>query len=212
MASTDDYADFFTPPPQPLGYRQGVIVSWNTATGANVVRIANTNFTNLPLIKNIDLVNFRVNDYVAVIKYNDSYAILGKIKNNPVAPTLWLSVPLYAQFQQLTAAGGTGYATVNVGTLASWEGRVYITHHSRIGVDGVWGQASGSNTVTYQLQVDGVTVGTWTTSGGLDVGNKGPFDVTSYRDREWIKVEVKITSSVGSGTVAIQVLACYLMQ
>lgn len=209
MTGTDDYLNFLTPPPQPLGYRQGQVVSWNPLTGANIIRVANTDFTNLPLITASDLLNIRPGNNVAVIKYNDSYAVLGKIK--PIGPgTFWAAVPLYPQFAPLTTAGTGGYAQVPAGTLVSWEGRVYVTHHSYISVDGIWGQASGSNTTTFEVLLDGITVGSWTESGSIEVGNKGPFDITRFKDRQWIKVEVSLTSSVGSGNVAIQLLACYL--
>lgn len=184
-------------------------MSWDPVTGDNQVRVADSDLTNLPIITQSDLVNIREGDTVAILKYNDSYAVLGKIKSsNPGTP--WTPVPLYPLFNPLGAAGALNYSSVNVGSLASWEGRIYVTHHSFIEVDGIWGQASGSNTVTYVLQLGGFTVGTWTTTTVLDVGRKGPFDISPYRDQQFLKVEVKITSSTGSGTVATQVLGCYL--
>lgn len=208
MSNTDDIVPFLVPPDQNFGYRQGTVVAWNAITGSNQVRIGNSDLTNLPVITQSDLINIRSGDTVAVIKYNDSYAVLGKIKtSNPGTP--WTPVPLYAQFNPLGAAGGTGYWTVNVGILASWEGRIYATHHSSIEVDGVWGQSSGANTVTYQLQLGGSVVGSWTTT-TLEVSRKGPYNITPYRDQQFLKVEVKITSSTGTGTVASQVLGCYL--
>jgi hypothetical protein len=208
VAGTEDYTSFLTPPPQPLGYRQGTVVAWNVSTGTNTIRVAETDFVNLPVITNADLLNLRPGDVVAIIKYNDSYAILGKIKGAPTG-TLWMPVPLYPQFAPLTALGTASYAQVPAGTLVSWEGRIYLTHHSFIQVDGIWGQSSGSNTTTFAVEVAGVRVGSWTLT-GLDVSNRGPFDISFARDQEFVKVEVKIISSVGSGNVAIQVLACYL--
>lgn len=211
-SESDDLASLLAPPPQGFDYRQGRVVSWNLDTGANQVSIGGGILENLPVITQSDLVNIRPGDTVGIVKYNDSYAVLGKAKSGRSPGTPWTPVPLYPQFTPLGGAGSTGYASVNVGTLASWEGRIYATHHSRIQVDGVWGQASGSNTVTYQLQLGGVSVGSWTTVTTLDVGRKGPFDITPYRDQQFLKIEVKITSSVGSGTVALQVLGCFLRQ
>ena len=209
MTSSEDYIPLITPDPSNFGYRQGVVTSWNNSTGTNQVQVGGGVLSNLPIITQSDLINIRVGDPVAIIKYNDSYAVLGKIKTtNPGTP--WSPVPLYPQFTSIVAAGSGGYASVNAGTLVSWEGRMYATHYSNIQVDGVWGQASGSNTVTYQLQVGGSTVGSWTTVTSLDVGRKGPFSIASFKDQEFTKVEVKIASSTGSGTVAIQVLGCYL--
>lgn len=212
MSQSDDLVPLLTPPVQNLGYRQGQVVAWNSSDGTNQIRVGDSILTNLPLITQTDLLSLRPNDPVAIIKYNDSYAILGKIRKGGSSGTPWTPVPMYPQFNPLGAAGATGFWTVAVGTLASWEGRIYATHHNRIEVDGVWGQASGSNTVTYQLQLGGVSVGQWQTVTTLDVGRKGPFDISAFMDQQFLKVEVKIISSTGSGTVANQVLGCYLRQ
>lgn len=209
MTSSEDFLSFITPTPDNFGYRQGRVISWNVSAGTNQVNVGGGILTNLPVITQTDLFNINVGDTVAIIKYNDSYAVLGKIKKTS-AGTPWMPVPFYPQFVPLAAAGTTGYWTVNVGTLASWETRIYATHHTNIQIDGVWGQSSGSNTVTYQLQLGGTSVGSWTTSGALDVGRKGPFSITSFLNQEFLKAEVKITSSTGTGTVAIQVLGCFL--
>lgn len=208
MTSSEDYLAFLTPTPDNFGYRQGRIVSWDSATGLNQVRVGDGILSNLPIITQSDLINIRPGDTVAIIRYNDSYAVLGKIKTtNPGTP--WVPVPLYPQFISLGAAGTGTYSTVNVGTSVSWEGRIYATHHSFIQVDGMWGQATGANTATYELRVGGVTVGSWNTT-GLEVTRKGPFGIAAFKDQQFMRVDVLVTSSVGSGTVAIQVLGCFL--
>lgn len=208
MSGTDDFISFLTPEPSNFGYRQGIVVAWDGNAQTNQINVAGSVLTNLPTISMADVFNIRVGDPVAVVRYNDSYAIIGRIRR--VGPgSLWTHVPLYPQFIPLLAAGTSGYWTVNVGTSVSWESRTFITHHTLIHVDGIWGSSSGSNTSTYEVIVDGNVVGTWT-AGGLDVGNKGPYNVSGFRDRTFIKVEVKLASSVGSGTVAIQVLGCFL--
>lgn len=208
-SGTEDFTSFLVQDPANWGYRQGTVVAWNPTAGTNQVNVAGTNFSNLPVITQADLYNVRVGDPVAVVRYNDSYAVLGKIKALREG-TLWTYVPLYPQFASLNAPGAGGYATVNAGTLVSWESRLYVTHQSFIQLDGIWGQASGSNTAVFELVVDGVTVGSWTQAGSLAVANKGPYDISLFKDRAFIKVEVKITSSTGTGTVAFQVLGCFL--
>lgn len=212
MTKSEDYIPLLAAPEQNLGYRQGVVVTWDLTTGTNQVRVGDGVLNNLSVITQSDLLNLRAGDPVAIIKYNDSYAVLGKLRRAGSVGTPWTPVPMYALFNPLGAAGSIGYWTVNAGTLATWEGRIYATHHSTIEVDGVWGQASGSNTVTYELQLGGVPVGTWTTVTALDVGRKGPFNIAPFKDQQFLKVEVKITSSVGSGTVANHILGCYLRQ
>jgi hypothetical protein len=207
-SASDDYLSFIGTPPSNFGYRQGTVIAWDNDTGANLIHVAGSDLPNLPIITQADVYNIRIGDTVAVIKFNDSYAVLGKIKSIGQG-TLWMPVPLYPQFNPIGAAGTTGYWAVDVGILASWEGRIYVTHQAFIQIDGVWGESSGANTVTYELQLGGTAVGSWTTT-GLDVGRKGPFSITAFRDQQFLKVEVKITSSVGSGTVALQVLGCFL--
>lgn len=211
MTLSDDLVPLLTPPPQNFSYRQGVVVTWNLIDGTNQVRVGDGILLNLPVITQSDLVNIRPGDTVAIIKFNDSYAVLGKIRSGSSPGTPWTPVPLYAQFRPIGAASSTGYWAVDVGTLASWEGRIYATHHSSIEVDGVWGESSGSNTVVYEVQLGGVTVGTWTTT-TLEVERKGPFSIATFMNQQFLKLEVKITSSVGSGTTAIQVLGCFLRQ
>lgn len=208
MTSSEDYLGLITPEPSNFGYRQGLVISWSPTTAANQIRVGDGIFTNLPIITQTDLIRISPGDRVAIIKYNNSYAVLGKIKTTTSA-TPWIPVPLYPQFNSILGAGAGGYWSVNVGTLVTWEGRINATHHRSIEVDGIWGQASGSNTVTYQLQLGGNVVGSWTTT-SFEVARKGPFDISSYVDQEFLKIEVKITSSVGSGTVAHQILGCFL--
>lgn len=208
MTGTDDYVPFLVQEPSNFGYRQGLVAAWNGNTNTNQITVAGSTLNNLPVISASDVFNIRVGDAVAVIKYNDSYAILGRIKAVG-SGSLWTHVPLYPLFIPLIGAGVSGYWSVNVGTSASWEGRIFATHHTLIHVDGIWGTASGANTSTYQVILGGVVVGTWT-SGSLDVSNKGPYDISQFRDQAFLKVEVKLASSVGSGTVALQVLGCFL--
>jgi len=212
MTKSEDFIPLLAAPEQNLGYRQGVVVTWNLDDGTNQVRVGDAVLLNLSVITQSDLINIRPGDTVAIIKYNDSYAVLGKIKSGGSPGTPWIPVPLYPQFNSLTGFGGTGFWSVNVGTLAVWQGHTYATHHSAIEVDGIWGQVSGSNTVTFEVHVAGVMVGTWTTVTTLDVGRKGPYSIANFKDQEFVSVQVKITSSVGSGTVAIQVLGCHLRQ
>jgi hypothetical protein len=212
MTASDDLVPFLTPEPSNFGYRQGLVETWNITTGANQVRVGDGILYNLPVITQSDLVNIRPGDRVGIIKYNDSYAVLGKLKSRGSAGTPWTPVPLYPQFTSSSGVGSTGYSTLTAGVLASWEGRLYATHHTAIEVDGIWGTASGANTVVYQLQLGGRMVGTWTTVNTLSVGRRGPYDISEFLDQQFLKIELKITSSTGSGAVAHQVLGCYLRQ
>lgn len=125
----------------------------------------------------------------------------------------YLSVPMYPLFS-MAASSVYAYMTIAQASIASetllWEGRIPLGSHPRINVNGVWGQASGSNSSTYKLYVNGTAIGTWNET-GLSVGVRGPFDVSPYLDQTDVTVQLKASAS-GSGTVAAQVLGCYLRQ
>lgn len=124
----------------------------------------------------------------------------------------WLAVQMHPMLSEPT--GVYSYRYVDVTDISSktrlWRGRAYVSH-PRITIDGVWGQASGSNTTTYTLEVSGVQVGSWTEGGGLITGQRGPFDVSDLVGDEFSPVELFANAS-GSGLVACQVLGCYLRQ
>jgi hypothetical protein len=124
----------------------------------------------------------------------------------------WLPVPMYPLFS-VDANSIYFYLTVQAASIASetvlWEGRIPLVSHPRISIDGVWGQATGSNTPTYKLYVGGVNVGTWTP--GFGTGVHGPFDISSQLDSTDVVVQLK-ASATGTGKVAAQVLGCYMRQ
>jgi hypothetical protein len=123
----------------------------------------------------------------------------------------WLPVVLYTRFDRASAP--IGYATISASDIASeqllWEGRASVSHPFIV-VDGVWGQASGSNSCAYRLEVGSSTVGTWNET-GLTVGTRGPFDVSQFVGDDFSTVKLFADAS-GTGLVACQVLACYLRQ
>jgi hypothetical protein len=118
----------------------------------------------------------------------------------------WLSVPMNPLFS-MTANTVWSYMNLPVASVTTettlWEGRIPLATHPKIQVNGIWGTASGSNTSTYKLYVDGTAVGTWSET-GIDAGVKGPFDITSVYDRTDLVVQVRVTAS-GTGNVACHV-------
>lgn len=124
----------------------------------------------------------------------------------------WLPVPMYPKFVSASAPLYQ-YATIDAANIAAeqqiWEARAAVSH-PKITVNGVWGQASGSNTTTYRLKVAGDLIGQWTV-GGLDVSLRGPFDVSGLVGTDDAVIELT-ADSTGNGLVAAQVLACYLRQ
>lgn len=127
----------------------------------------------------------------------------------------WLPVYLTPTYVPSTpAVGVTGTWCLDSTQVATevglWEGRASITH-PWIQVDGVWGHATGSGTVTYRLKVNGTQVGTWTATSGV-VSRQGPFSVANWVGYDWSPVTVTAEQATGSGAVRCHVLGCYLTQ
>jgi hypothetical protein len=213
MTGTADLARYLVPQGESdLGFRQGVVTAWDSVTNENTILVAGTEIPNVPFINAAGMIALAPGDNVALLRYKSTLFILGKVvlPGSVFAQPQW-PVILYPQFTSTVTGGAIGYAQVVAGTLASWEGRILPTL-PKIEIDGIWGQASGSNTVTYELQLGGQTYGTWTTSGALEVARHGPFDISDRIGQDWLKVELKITSSTGTGQVAFQPLGVYFRQ
>lgn len=92
-----------------------------------------------------------------------------------------------------------------------WEGRIPFVSHPFIEMDGLWGQASGSNSTTYRLKLNGTQIGTWTVSGGLVNNRRGPFDISTYLNQTWAAIELT-AQSTGTGVMACHVVGCSMRQ
>jgi hypothetical protein len=125
----------------------------------------------------------------------------------------WLSVPLYARFS-MAASSTYGYMNLAASSIASetvlWDGRIPLVSHPRLSISGIWGQASGSNSATYRLKVNGTQVGTWST-GALENGEHGPYNIGAWLDHTNAEVQLTVQAS-GTGQVAAQVYGCWLRQ
>jgi hypothetical protein len=206
-----------------LRFHQGLVLSWNANTGHNVVRVAGTDIPDVPVLTSAGLVVLAPGDPVMVLKYKSAYFVVGRITtpNSGLVQPQW-PIVLYPLFLPVGAAGTSiGYSSVNAGVLASWEGRARISH-PKIEVDGVWGVASGTGTVTYILRVDNIEVGRWTlnTGMGLQVGHgstlagltTGGFDVSRFLGQDWVGIKVEIISNTVTGQTAFQVLGVFFRQ
>lgn len=60
-------------------YHVGVILSFDTETGENTVRIRGTAVPNVPMLNSTSTVNFEVGDNVVVLQYRTGYFILGRV-------------------------------------------------------------------------------------------------------------------------------------
>lgn len=210
MADSSDIVPLVQSDEANLGYREGTVISWNRETNANQIRIGNTIINDIPVITTSDIVAINPGDSVAVIKYNSTFGIIGRTATpGQLTNTPWQPVPMYPGFVSNGAAGSLGVPRVNVGVLAAWEGAFYTKSHTQVEVYGVWGQFSGSNSSSYALSSFGITIGTWSET-GLVTARRGPFDITQFMNSQFQQLKLEITSSSGSGEVAIAPLGVYL--
>jgi hypothetical protein len=125
----------------------------------------------------------------------------------------WLATPLYPKF---TVAASSVYSYMNlpVASVASettlWEGRISMVTHPFMVVTGVFGQASGSNSSTYRLKLNGVTVGTWNETTIVNA-NRGPYNVAASLGLANVPVEVTAVAS-GTGNIGCQIYSLYQRQ
>jgi hypothetical protein len=194
-----------------FGFHQGLVLEWNSNNSTNRIRVAGSDLDNLSVLTSAGSVSLEPGTIVGILRYRTSYFVLGRV----VSPGSGLVQPqtpilLYPQFLSNGTAGSIGTARVNSGVLATWEGRVR-PNAPYVEVDGIWGNLSGSGSTTYQLKLGGTKVGEWIAT-TLDVNRKGPFDVRPYIGQDWLKIELAITASTGTGEKAIQPLGTYFRQ
>jgi len=208
-----------------LKFHQGLVLSWDSNTGANVVRIAGSDIANVQLLASAGAVVLSPGDPVMVLKYKSQYFIQGRVltPGAPLAQPTW-PIVMYPQFVPVGTIGNDfGYATVNASVLTRWEGRARISH-PKIEVDGYWGSVTGGpGPVTYAMFVNNIEVGRWTVAGvGAPVVNHGSvlaglstggFDVSAFIGQDWRGVRVNIISNGNTtGQTAFGILGCFFRQ
>jgi hypothetical protein len=204
-----------------LRFHQGLVITWNSNTGSNLVRIAGSDIPDVPVLTSAGLVSLAPGDPVMVLRYKSKFFVVGRVvgPNSGFVQPMW-PIVMYPLFVPVGAAGTSIVAyTVNVGVTASWEGRARISH-PKIEVDGIWGNASGVGTNTYQLIVNNVTVGQWSTTGGIVVDHAsvlagmstGGFDVSGLLGHDWTGIKVSLVTNGSSGQAALQVLGAFFRQ
>lgn len=76
---SSDYPSLFEPPRPGEPFRQGEILTFNPSDGSNTVRVGGSVLADLPVLVGGDTVNFAPGDAVILLKYQSSWAILGRI-------------------------------------------------------------------------------------------------------------------------------------
>lgn len=80
MPRSTDLAGLFPSGPNlDVGFTQGVVVSWDEATGTNAVDVKGTVLTNLPALNIGEFAILQEGDVVGLLSYKSTYFILGRI-------------------------------------------------------------------------------------------------------------------------------------
>jgi hypothetical protein len=85
MTTPGDLLPLLAPPPPGdrgptrLGFRQGVVLSWDASTAANSIQVGGAVLTNVPIIDTFDALNLRAGDVIGLFTFGSSWFVLGRI-------------------------------------------------------------------------------------------------------------------------------------
>lgn len=86
MSRADDLTPLLRPaPPERVGYRQGLVLSWNQTTGANTVQVGAATLTNVPFFNtSTQALLLTVGDVVGILTVGTGWVIVGRISVPPL--------------------------------------------------------------------------------------------------------------------------------
>lgn len=79
MSGSDDIAPLLRSEDQAFGYHQGIVVSWDSLTGANVINVGGKDLVDLDVLATSDSVFLAAGDPVLILKFRSSLCIMGRI-------------------------------------------------------------------------------------------------------------------------------------
>jgi len=84
MSRSDDLQPLLTgSPPTAIGFRQGVVVSWDPVTYANYIQVGTALLYNLPVFTSTDAALIAEGDTVTILTFGTTWAILGRFTVPP---------------------------------------------------------------------------------------------------------------------------------
>lgn len=171
---SDDLAPLLAPSPGPaVGYRQGVIVTWNPDTAENTVSVGGALLTNLNILNTSEAAILGPGDVVGILTLPGTWAILGRLTIPGTAEAVSSIQSITERIQAASeAAGGTRNSTA-WGDLSGAS--VGPSVDIRIGSSGralvFWGAEIGQTGVSFQYKNNphvGVEVSGATTLAAVD--------------------------------------------
>lgn len=99
-----------TPADGGFGFRQGVLVAYDAATGSNSVNLAGGILTDLPILIDSDGVNLVPGDAIVLLKLKSSLAIMGRVVT-PGSGQVNRAANKFEVFDAVVSAGGFAVST-----------------------------------------------------------------------------------------------------
>ena len=76
---TDDLAPLFDPGAPGVRFRQGTIVSWNAATGSNLIDIGGSTLTDVPILNTGEAIALKTGHIVCLLGQGMAWFIIGRV-------------------------------------------------------------------------------------------------------------------------------------
>lgn len=144
-----------------IGLRQGVVKSFDLATGANQVDVGGATLTDLPFLENSGVIRLAAGDVVMLQRWRSSWFIVGRIVpvGSPrfaAASVDFKSFDAYATNFAVPAAGagGTGgvWAASTTFTVPAWADQMLFTAFASVGAKNT---TAGNDILNAFAEVDG---------------------------------------------------------
>lgn len=153
--ASDDLVPLLAPPPQSgLGFRQGVILTWDQTTAENTIQVAGATLTNLSVLNTSEAQLLSPGDVVGILTAGPSWFIMGRI-TVPATPAAATALSLVSN--RITSDQVSGTVATSSSTFQSLSGPV--VSNVRIG-------PSGKALVMVGASVNYVTTNNLNTEGG----------------------------------------------
>lgn len=141
MTRSDDLTDLYIQDDPNSVFRQGVVVSYITGSGNNSILIGGNTvadgavLTNLPILNIGDTVNLVAGDVVIIMKYLDSWAIMGRVITPGGAALNTSAVDFQSYFaENPDFANSAAFATVLTQTVPvpAWANRAAVLSSANV--------------------------------------------------------------------------------
>lgn len=124
-----------------VGFRQGVVVSWDQNTAANTINVGGTELSNLPILNTSEAVTLSPGDVVGLLTITNQFFILGRLTipaTTAAATALALdrTVASYDTNSTATSSGSASGTSPTVDVLVGKTGRLMVTVGCQIDATG----------------------------------------------------------------------------